>query len=606
MGYIAFRNQEGSQSYDEKAFAGINRKEKTSVGEFTDMKNMSSEEYPYISTRKSREPSEIFNKIYINDELKQIIGVRAVAAPRGDMTNPAGFCGVIDTTFYYNGKPKSMKTEAEYDENGTFLYGMEIAPDGEIQLIWANRILIIHGYNSAERKPYIYYYDTDDENTNDDYVKSREYEAQGNFAENTMSFRTDGTGDMSISYKVPAGTFTGGYFNFKVGDSVFIDEVMTYSDSRWSKFATSEITSAVVTEYSETRNSTSEGYEYWDIKIVLKFFNSKGEQPFNYSHSRKIKHIYKKIPYMSYITLHKGRLWGANPNGEYVYASSFEDLMDFVNFENLSSDSAFLESSTHGGYIGTISCGEALFALKADEIEAIYGELPNEFAVGKRWKDCGCRDILSCCVIDNILYFLGDSGFYMMNGSKPQLISEKLNKKYKNAFAFSDGVRYYVSACDFDDKYENLVFDTRYGIWDKEDENKISGFFRFDGKCFILSENVIYEICTGTEKISWYAESIRYFFDEIDLKRINELWIKAKTGKNSEMRIYSSCKKGKWNFNAGFISDDEEYKTFRVPVRAEEGEFFRYRIEGDGECCIMEVRFIGDVGGKDYRQKLMI
>ena len=604
MGYISLRNADSLRSFDEKSFLGLNRGIKVSAGEFCDMQNMSSDEYPYIASRKPREKSASFNTIFTDSGSQSISAqagdIRAVAGTRED-TAPTGFCGVIGTTFYYNGKAKPMKIAAEYDSDGNYLYGMELAADGKIQLLWANRILIIHGYGSATRDPYIYYYDTDHENTRTDYVRSSEYEAVGNFASNTISFKVDGTGTMSFTYKIPTGQFSGGYFNFKVGDSVFIDQVMTYADSRWSEYSKSDITSATVTSYSETRSSTSGGYEFWNINIAFSFLNSKGKQAFDTASSRTIKHIYKKIPYMSQLALHKGRLWGANPNGEYVYASSIENLFDFLSFDGLSSDSAFLESSSQGGYLGVVSCGDALVTAKKNELEAIYGELPNEFAVGKSYNGCGCADIDSCVVIDNVLYFLGNDGFYMWNGSKPQLISKKLNTKYKGAFSFTDGTHYFASSES--DKCENLVFDPRYGVWHKEDENKICGAFSYDGGVYLLIGGTIYKTDSGNEKPKWFAQSVRYFFDETDLKRINELWLKVMLDKDSKITVYASCGSGAWVRCLDSLTSrhDNEFKTIRVPVRLDEGDFWRYRIEGSGKCCIMGLKFIGDVGGRNYK-----
>lgn len=604
MGYISIRNTEALKNYDGKSFLGLNRREKASAGEFCDMMNMSSDSYPYICTKRANDLSEEFNKIFITagtetSEVK-ISNVRAAIAPREDCV-PNGFCGVIGSKFYYNGKEKAMKKSAVYDSDGNYSYGMEIAPDGKIQLLWANRVIIIHGYGCESRAPYIYYYNTDKEGTTSDYIESEEYKTEGNYTANTISMLADGSGKISFEYKAPI-NFPGGYWDFKIGDSIFIDGIMTYADSRWRKYSKTEITSAVVTGYTETLKSSSAGYGYWNIQLNIKFYNYKGEQPFNYAYTASAEHIYKKIPYMTHLALHKGRLWGANPNGEYVYASSLSNLFEFNQFENLSDDSAFLESSSQGGYLGVISCGEGLVTMKKNEMEVIYGELPNEFAVGKRYPGYGCCDIESCAVADNVLYFLGKRGFYMWSGSTPRLISECLDREYICAYAFTDGIRYYASAGYTPDKYENLVFDIRYGLWHKEDEVKIYGFFKFDNSFYILTEDKILKMGTGNCGFGWYAESVKYFYEDMNLKRINEIRLRVKAEKSTWLKVYVSHDGGEWK-ECCYISFDGErgtYKNCRVPVRLEEGDFWQYRIEGAGPCVILGIRITDDTGGQRY------
>lgn len=603
MSFIPFKTTESLKSSEEKIFLGLDRSENCTPNHFLDMKNLSCNCYPYLSNRAPREKSENYNTVYIDGvatDISQLGEVRAVLETRED-TTPAGFCGVIGTKFYYNGKEKKMKVPAVYDTSGKFKYGMDIDSTGIVQLLWANRVVVIHGYGCNSRKPYVYYYNTDDEGKSPDYVQSTEYKKESNYTERTISVSvTDGIGTIEFITKENSG-YKGGHYDFKVGDSIFIDELMVYADSRWQTLSNSDITSAVVTYYDETLGGVSGGNYSWTVTLKIKFYNHLGKSPITNSFSTTIRHIYKKIPYMTHLTLHKGRLWGANPNGEYVYASALGDLFDFNRFDGVNDNSVYLESSSQGGYIGVVSVGEMVVALKQNEFEAIYGELPDEFAVGKRYMGYGCTDIYSCTVIDNALYFLGNRGFYVWNGSRPQFISKPLDCLYSAAFGFSDGIKYYVSAKRADGSHENLAFDPRYGLWHKEDDCKISGYFRRGRKNFILVEGKnIKALETGSEEMEWYAESGKFFFDDYEQSRVNELLIRAKLTENTIMEVEVAADDGKWQRCAHIRADKAIPRTYRVPVRLDEGSYWRFRISGKGSFLIYGIKVIRDRGGRNF------
>lgn len=609
MSYINIRSAANLKSTDGNKFFGLNRTESVVPGEFSNMKNMTARNYPFISTREPRELSKEFNRVFVKENgetvEEEVKNIRAVIAPRED-TEAKGFTGVIGQSFYYNGEKKSFRINATYTSDGKYDYGMEIAPDGKVQLLWANRVVIIHGYDCAGRNPYTYYYDTDDEGGEEDYVKSGEYDCMGSCEAHEMSISGQ-IGTITIIYETKTPEKDEKHWNFKVGDPVFVDGVMTYSDSRWKKPKTNEAISATVVEYTETVQSKENFSAYeWTIKLSIMFYNLDGESPFEGVYTTLAKHVYKKIPYMTRLCLHKGRLWGANPNGEYVYASALGDLFQFNKFEGLNDDSIYLESSTQGGYLGVISCGDSIAVFKKNELEIIYGELPSEIAVGKRYKGYGCADIDSCTIIDNVLYYMGFEGFYIWSGSTPQLISKKLDTKYEKAFGYTDGKVYYVSAKG--KVLENISFDTRCGLWYKGDEDEVRGYFKIGDEGFIVSDDKIYKEKSGTEKVDWYIESVRYFPDSYSEKTINEVWLKVKASGNTKISFLVSGDGRDFKECPAILENNKEsaYRTYRIPIRPEECSWWKYKIKGSGDCIILGLEIIKNQGGRIYNNERAI
>lgn len=579
-----------NQPFEINSFLGLNRSESAMPNEMYDMQNLTSDKYPYLSPKKA--DTEVTFYLKNGDAVSG--NVRAVITPSEGIT---GFCGIIGTDFYYNGEKKPMKVPAVY-ENGVFQYGMEIASDGKLQLIQSNRIIIIHGWDCKERTPYIYYYNTNDYGKSDDNVKSYEYKKPSYYTAHTMNVSAGGSAKIICTVN-SLGKITDGYFDFKEGDSVFIDGYMRYVDSRWEEPTKNQVTSAYVTSYTESVQSYSNGMTVWKCELSLRLCNNKGENPISNDGTYTVRHIYKKIPYMTHLTLHKGRLWGANPNGEYVYASALGEIFDFSRFDGLNDDSIFLESSTGGGYLGVISCGDALAVFKKKDMEVIYGELPSEFAVGRYYAGCGCCDISSCVVIDDILYYLNDRGVYAWNGSRPVKISERLNKKYKGGFGFTDGEKYFISATDDNGAEETLCYTPKYGLWHRIDETPVSGAFELGERMYIVKNDLIYIMESGEKTVRWNAQSAKCFSDEYYLESISGLWIFAKMGKKSEIKVYTSVDDGEWEY-CGEIRGTEKTEIYRIPVRMRDGYYWRYRLEGVGDFIIYGIKADIKDGGQIY------
>ncbi len=593
MSYIPINSAKNPRSAVCRRFAGLNRKDYASFGEFSDMKNMSSECYPFLSPAAEKSTADKFNMLSDGSTAQNI---RAVIAPPED-SSVTGFCGVIGTTFYYDGSEKPLYQPEVKDDSGNHLYGMIIPTDGVIQLLWVNKVILIHGYDSAQVDPFIYYYDTAD--TSDDCVKSYEYTHRGWYGEQI----TGTAGKIKIIFSIDRPeNFKGHFYDFKVGESLFIDGIMDYSDSRWGAKSALDIISATVTGYTEALGSGSYGIRTWNVTIELDGLNYKGEIANRDFYATNVYRIYRKIPYMTHLTLHKGRLWGASPNGEFVYASALNDVFNFNLYDGLEDDSVYLESSTEGGHKGVISCGNCVAVLKKNSFDAIYGELPSEFSVGKSYSGIGCIDINSAVVINNALFFLGSRGFYEWTGSRPVLISEKLGKKYVSAYGFTDGLKYYVSAYD-GREYENLAYDIKYMTWHRNGTDCYTGGFLKDGKNYAVSGGNLYLLGANAEKSEWMAESAKIFCEDFDMDRIGEMWIYLKAEENGEIEVMSSADGEQMTSCLRVSLKKTGGRCIRVPIRMKEGMYWQYRIKGKGKIIIFGIKIIYESGGRVYKNE---
>ena len=84
---------------------------------------------------------------------------------------------------------------------------------------------------------------------------------------------------------------------------------------------------------------------------------------------------------------------------------------------------------------------------------------------------------LSLAIAGETLFYLTRAGIVAYSGGIPQSISDAFGTvRYHNAVAGSDGLKYYVSMQDDDGAWSLFVYDTRRGIWEREDETEAVGF----------------------------------------------------------------------------------------------------------------------------------
>ncbi len=539
------------------SFGGLNRLDKPQKNEFSDMLNMSSDHYPCLSPAKS-----------VSAVLSQS-GIRAVIAPKYSDAEIKSFTGVAGNTFYYTGVPhKEMNI-----------------PDGSVTLVDFNGRIIICVYDGSESHMFYYDYTA----TSDGTVKHME-----NGARNiTCSAYSSGDPqeDISVTNYLQADVTWSDYF--KEGDSVFIEgfanEVnnTVQLESRYQNVSKTRAISCIVEKVDGN-------------KLYLQMYNRSGNAlVFTKETSKSGVSVYTKIPTMNHICIHNNRLWGTNPNGEYIYASKQGDCFNFNTFQGLANDSYYCEVGTPGGFVGIVSYRDNLVAFKREYIHHIYGDKPANFTMPKQLEGCGCTDIRSVVQVGQTLYFLGYGGFYAYVGGQPQLISQKLDRKYKSAVAMTDGQKYIVS-CRSSSGDELLVLDTQYGLWHIEDYIDTVGSFKWHDRLYVATNGKVLEYGANPTK-TWECESVIIHEDIFDNKGMTELWIRAKIDKDASVTVYTSEDGGDY-LDRGTLKGTGTLKVYRIPIRFINGEFYQYRLEGRGNAVIHSIERVVSSGGRTYRK----
>jgi hypothetical protein len=312
--------------------------------------------------------------------------------------------------------------------------------------------------------------------------------------------------------------------------------------------------------------------------------------------------VERKVPEMSYITECNNRLWGCSKDGHEVYCCKLGDVKNWNCFRGVATDSWAATIGSDGKFTGAITyLGYPMFFKEGCLIKIAVSATG-----GHQLKETMCRGVQngssrSLTVLNEILYYKSSSGVCAYNGSLPYSISEELGEvTYHDAVAGAIGDKYYISMRNNKGEYSLFVYDTRNGIWCKEDDTKVFAFCKHkDDLYYIDSKDNMMKSVGGTllydvpekateDSFNWYAESGPIGYSSPDNKyvgRIN-LRITLEVGTNVGFFLqYDSC--GEWEEK--FSMSGVGTRTFSLPIIPKRCDHFRYRIAGNGACKIHSI-----------------
>ena len=324
--------------------------------------------------------------------------------------------------------------------------------------------------------------------------------------------------------------------------------------------------------------------------------------------------IAREIPIMDYVCENQNRLWGCrygtNAEGKVVneiYASKQGDPKNWNCFMGLSTDSYAVSLGSDGVFTGATShAGYPLF-FKENCFHKIYGSMPSEYQT-QEVKARGVQkgSFRSLVTVNETLFYKSDKCVCAYDGSLPVSVSDALgNEIYTDAVAGTLGDKYYISMKDSGGEWHLFACDTNRGVWHREDNTHAIGFAALDGDLFYFSESNIqntYDLfcVNGTQGIKrpnfdWYVESgiIGYLYpDNKYVSRFNVRMI-AKPGTKVSLYIqYDS--NPKWEHKG--TMEGKTLRSFTLPVIPRRCDHFRIKIAGHGEVQILSISKTLEIG----------
>ena len=312
--------------------------------------------------------------------------------------------------------------------------------------------------------------------------------------------------------------------------------------------------------------------------------------------------VERRMPDMDFVVESENRLWGCryglqgNKIVNEIYASKLGDFKNWSCYMGISTDSYAATVGTDGQFTGAIThLGYPLF-FKENYLHKIYGNYPANYQI----QTTACRGVQKGCskslaIVNEVLYYKARSGICAYDGSLPVEMSSALGEiNYHNAVAGVLGNKYYISMSDDDEMYHLFVYDTKKGMWHKEDDTQAVDFCNCRGDLYYIdhADNQIKAVRgTGVpegDPIHWVAITGIIGTDSPDKKYISRMDVRMSLQVGTRV-IFSAEYDSSGVWEHLFTMAGTNLRSFAVPIRPRRCDHLRLRIEGQGEAKIYSI-----------------
>lgn len=592
-------------------FRGYNHNLRIGEGEFYEMTNLTSDDYPVLSPRRKR-------GLYTSD---QNTG-NPIGTVRGLLAKDS-LCYISDGNLYVNGY------KVEGIGFGTSQYTL---------LSMGAYIIAIPVYATG--------CDTD----HAVYVNTEDFSDHGNIntsiSATTMKFelcKLDGTGfgDMVVGDTAPAlpeGEET--YADHTLwldtsGDTHVLKQYSTES-SQWVSVATtyikisfpgiggdlasifsdndgltiSGIKEAVSTEENAKLKAQLEALDNtmvaWKVGTNYIIVTGILDRTVELTASKgQVLRMERRMPKMDFVIESGNRLWGCRygvaNNGQVVneiYASKLGDFKNWNVFHmpGISTDSYTASVGSDGQFTGAISyLGYPMF-FKENCYHKVYGNFPSNYQI----QTTACRGVQKGCskslaIVNETLFYKSRSDVCAYDGSLPTEVSSALgDKAYSDAVAGVLGNKYYISMKDEAGGHHLFVYDTKKGMWHREDDTQATEFCTCRGDLYYVDHaDKLVKTVKGTGEldtspVKWEAVTGIIGTDSPDKKYISRMDVRLSLNVGTKVTIYAEYdSSGVWEHIQTI--DGTTLRTVAVSVRPKRCDHLRLKIAGSGDVKVFSI-----------------
>ena len=638
LNYTTLNEIENERLYIEE-FKGFNSNLRIQDGQFCEMKNMTGDNYPCVSTRKDFTGIDAFEESSLNtaiaafkhtqgpDAEMQIQGIYV----DGNIDNPSSFTMVIlSGRVYINGIYNS-------DISGLISSGKKnIVPVGNYVTIfpdgaWFNKAQTITEYGKM----------------------ANSFTPAAGTLVNYEICKADGSGYGTITYSAsePEDPNNSDLWMDTSGD---IHCLKQYNESyaMWQTVATTYV-----------RISAAEidaGFEVGDgILITLKDADASTDQVKSLNGSNIIKakgdgyivvtglidqtvnitlstsytdcaFIKRELPVLDYVVQHNNRIWGCrkgiqNFGGKTqevneIYCSKLGDFKNWQVYAGISTDSYAATVGSPGPFTGAIVYNNTPMFFKETCVHRVYSSGTGAHQIQETQLDGvqdGCNASLQ--IVDDLLYYKSKRGFCVYDGATSARIDAALyGHTYYDVVAGKLGTKYLVTATNEQNDKQTMYYDTATSSWWMLDDTNVlhyvpviqtfnnavimiveNGYFN-DQESYIEQDD-IYVTSDKSDDIGpdqeWYITTGNIGFSYPDKKYLSRFNIRAQLSEGSEMTIYTRYDNEKEWYEVGTVYG-EGIKTFNYPIIPRRCDHMQIKFAGHGAATIYSISKVLERGSE--------
>ena len=333
--------------------------------------------------------------------------------------------------------------------------------------------------------------------------------------------------------------------------------------------------------------------------------------------------IERKAPEnVRFICSHQNRIWANNGNNEIMCCARGNPYV-WYRYEGNALDSWAATIGGDGAFTGCINYGYPLF-FKDNRMFRVTGSRPSNFGYDEysiKGIKNGCHD--SAVIVNDVLYYQSIDGIYAYNASTPVCVSEKIYKDWQRGKACRFRDKYYIAVTE-DEKNRLYCYDTRSGVWHREDMGEKEIRYLYPGRYLDGYEEymTVYTDCdeenyTGytvssaytsstasgppspqgeglEDPVIWFFETTDLLADEPETKYLKGIYVNCRVYPEEENEIELSVQyngDGEWRSLAviGPQKGDSRSVWYKYPLAGKRCDNLKIKAEGIGKAVIYNI-----------------
>ena len=303
--------------------------------------------------------------------------------------------------------------------------------------------------------------------------------------------------------------------------------------------------------------------------------------------------ITRRVPDAQHACSYGNRLWACAHDS--VWCTKLGDPLSWFWYEAdengaVATAAWSVDVGAPGDFSGCAATGSGVVFLKPGGLWRLYGTRPTNFqlvasaALGAE-QDSG-RSLVTAA---ETLYYLSPVGAARTAGGRPVRIGDALGRTLTHGVAGTDGTRWYLSARDEQGGRHLFVYDTRSGLWSREDDFDARGFAQCGGALYAQDTRGVWRFGAGsTAQMESLLETGDFTSGSPDCKRLLrvQLRLEAEAGASiTAAAQYDSD--GQWHTLANVTAGAK--RSFTLPVLPRRCDHFRLRMTGTGAWRLLSL-----------------
>lgn len=304
--------------------------------------------------------------------------------------------------------------------------------------------------------------------------------------------------------------------------------------------------------------------------------------------------ISRGVPQLDYVVEAGNRLWGCKKSTNEIYACKLGDIFNWNCFQGLSTDSWVASIGTPGEFTGAVVQNGYPIFYKEDCKHKVWPSSTGAHQVAVT----PCNGVekgseSSLAVLGGTVFYKSPFGICADDGGGPVDIGRCFgSEQYHNACGAVHDQKYYICMCDGDGKSHLFVYDLSKKLWHREDSIASECIASGGGGVYVASEGELWDLTgkTGTPEgpVSWMVQTGDLGLEIPEQKYISRLTLRVLLEPGATLEIYARYDREPLWVELGQVCGTS-LKSFSLPVRPRRCDQLRLKLQGTGMCKVYSI-----------------